>query len=603
MACETAEEMDAIAAELTEEQIAQFSDEQLAAIEERYAELKGEEPEEDPVGESVSFTDVGPLLDQDEDQMIPGILKAALLGGIGTYSDDQDNGVRLSKSVKAVDGGYQITLEVGGSTVELDEKSYILDTVTDQFKIPTGTDVVKFYTEDCIGKDPTSGKETFDEKTKVEAPDVTYEIKDNTLKVTNFDFSANWCGPRDGKYSGKKLIVEFTSRRGMASLAATMSRQTSARRTACMTRPEIAMASLIPPTVNVPIEDVTVEAQDKSVYLLSGVTADELKSGATIMVGDVELKLGETNYGLADWQTEYVTITVTVKDKDGNVITGFESLADDTPFTVEVTVTPKNLNPTSKEGKMAEETTSKGGEATVHVLKPTVTWTDCQKYYGESLDGFTATPVSVTWADSKDNKTTATAGQDAAPTLSYEFTIVSGETVMPNKDVNVIVMTKINGTDVTNHTTYGWQKAKFCTDKESKPAEAQFRVHPLTCTLTISKSGWETIDENQCFLFTYERTGGNSVNATIKGTVTVQGDGSVRITGLPIGTYQVSEDENWSWRYGLNGRDADPELTTSDPTAEVKFTNKRNNGQWLNGCSIAVNSWKKKSGETSPKTN
>ena len=46
MACETVEEMDAIAAELTEEQIAQFSDDQLAAIEARYAELKGEEPEE-----------------------------------------------------------------------------------------------------------------------------------------------------------------------------------------------------------------------------------------------------------------------------------------------------------------------------------------------------------------------------------------------------------------------------------------------------------------------------------------------------------------------------------------------------------------------------
>ena len=496
----------------------------------------------------------------------------------------------------------QISQEVGGSTVKLDKDSYILDTVTDQFTMPTGTDVVKFYTEDCIGKDPTSGKETFDEKTKVEAPDVTYEIKDNTLKVKNFDFSANWCGPRDGKYSGKKLIVEFTVTEREGFLGGNDVTTNVGEADGVYDKGGNSYGEFTPSTVNVPIEDVTVGAEDKNIYVMGGVTVDELRKGTTIKVGDVELKLGETNYGLADWQTEYVTITVTVKDKDGNVITGFESLADDTPFTVEVTVTPKNLNPTSKEGKMAEETTSKGGEATVHVLKPTVTWTDCQKYYGESLDGFTATPVSVTWADSKDNKTTATAGQDAAPTLSYEFTIVSGETVMPNKDVNVIVMTKINGTDVTNHTTYGWQKAKFCTDKESKPAEAQFRVHPLTCTLTISKSGWETIDENQCFLFTYERTGGNSVNATIKGTVTVQGDGAVRITGLPIGTYQVSEDENWSWRYGLNGRDADPELTTSDPTAEVKFTNKRNNGQWLNGCSWAVNNWNNTEATKAPAT-
>lgn len=236
-----------------------------------------------------------------------------------------------------------------------------------------------------------------------------------------------------------------------------------------------------------------------------------------------------------------------------------------------------------------------GNTFTVHVLKPTVTWTDRQKYYGDTLSGFTATPVSVTWADGKDNKTTATAGQDAAPTLSYEFTIVGGiagrETVMPNKDVNVSVKTKINGTDVTNHTTYGWQKAEFCTDKESKPAEAQFRIHPLTCTLTISKSGWETIDENQCFLFTYERTGGNSVNATIKGTVTVQGDGSVRITGLPIGTYQVSEDESWSWRYQLSGKAQSATLTPDHSEATLAFHNDRTNVKWLNGCSLAVNNW------------
>lgn len=234
-----------------------------------------------------------------------------------------------------------------------------------------------------------------------------------------------------------------------------------------------------------------------------------------------------------------------------------------------------------------------GNQFTVHVLKPTVTWTDCQKYYGESLSGFTATPVSVTWADSQDNKTTATAGQDAAPALSYDFTIAGGETVMPNKDVNVSVKTKINGTDVTSHTTYGWQKAKgVCVDCTAAPKEAQFRIHPLTCTLTISKSGWDTIDENQCFLFKYKRTVRNDVNATIEGTVTVQGNGSVRITGLPIGTYQVSEDENWSWRYQLNGGAQSATLTPDDSAGTLAFKNDRNNGKWLNGCSFAVNFWK-----------
>ena len=486
----------------------------------------------------------------------------------------------------------QISQEVGGSTVKLDKDSYILDTVTDQFKIPTGTDVVKFYTEDCIGKDPTSGKETFDEKTKVEAPDVTYEIKDNTLKVTNFDFSANWCGPRDGKYSGKKLIVEFTVTERDGFLGGNDVKTNVGETDGVYDKAGNRYGEFDPPTVNVPIEDVTVEAQDKSVYLLSGVTADELKSGATIMVGDVELKLGETNYGLADWQTEYVTITVTVKDKDGKAITEFESLADDTPFTVEVTVTPNTLGPTSTEGKTAEITTGTGA-ATVYVLKPTVTWTDCQRYYGESLEGFTATPVGdVTWKDSRGN-TERTAGQAAAPELSYEFTI--GETVMPNKDVNVSVKTKIGVTDVTSRTTYEWQKANFCatstTDCTDAPSGAQFRIHPLTCTLTISKSGWVPIDENQSFLFKYQRTDGNPVGTAIEGVVTVQGNGSVQITGLPIGTYQVSEDENWSWRYTPKTKSQSATLTTAASAAALTFENSRPKTLWLNGCSWAVNNW------------
>lgn len=497
----------------------------------------------------------------------------------------------------------QISQEVGGSTVKLDKESYILDTVTDQFTMPTGTDAVKFYTMDCDGKDLTSGKETFDKGSKTEASGVTYTIENNTLKVKNFDFSANWCGPRDGKYSGKKLIVEFTVTEREGFLGGNDVTTNVGKTDGVYDKAGTNYGKFTPPTVNVPIDEVTVTAEDKSVYLLSGVTAEQLKSGATISVGDVALDLSkaDANYGLEDWQTEYVTITVTVKDENGKESTGFENLTDDTPFTVEVTVTPKNPNPTSEVGEKATMT-SKAGEAKVYVLKPTVTWTDCQKYYGESLIGFTATPDGdVTWKDSKGN-TVPTVGQTTAPTLSYEFAIAGEETVMPNKDVNVSVTTKINGTDVTSHTAYGWQKAKFCTDKESKPAEAQFRVHPLTCTLTISKSGWETIDENQCFLFTYERTGGNSVNATIKGTVTVQGNGSVRITGLPIGTYQVSEDENWSWRYTPKTKSQSATLTTAASAAALTFENSRPKTLWLNGCSWAVNNWNSSTPTKAPAT-
>ena len=63
---------------------------------------------------------------------------------------------------------------------------------------------------------------------------------------------------------------------------------------------------------------MTVTPQDKNVYLLGEITSEQLKSGATVKVGDVQLDLSKanSNYGLESWQTDYVNIKVTVKDGD-----------------------------------------------------------------------------------------------------------------------------------------------------------------------------------------------------------------------------------------------------------------------------------------------
>ena len=45
------------------------------------------------------------------------------------------------------------------------------------------------------------------------------------------------------------------------------------------------------PTVNVPIQPVTVAAQDYNVYLLGGLTASQLQSGSTVQVGSISLDL------------------------------------------------------------------------------------------------------------------------------------------------------------------------------------------------------------------------------------------------------------------------------------------------------------------------
>ena len=81
------------------------------------------------------------------------------------------------------------------------------------------------------------------------------------------------------------------------------------------------------------------------------------------------------------------------------------------------------------------------------------------------------------------------------------------------------------------------------------------------------------------------------MGTAIEGVVTVQGNGSVQITGLPIGTYQVSEDKNWSWRYTPETKSQSATLTTVASATALTFHNSRSKILWLNGCSWAVNNW------------
>ena len=102
------------------------------------------------------------------------------------------------------------------------------------------------------------------------------------------------------------------------------------------------------------------------------------------------------------------------------------------------------------------------------------------------------------------------------------------------------------------------------------------KFEPDVADLTITKSGAEDIDENQSFIFTV--TGPNDFSAK----VVIQGNGSVTIKGLKIGTYTVTEDTDWSWRYtSQNGRQS----ITLRPAEknEVTFTNSRSKGKWLGG--------------------
>lgn len=100
--------------------------------------------------------------------------------------------------------------------------------------------------------------------------------------------------------------------------------------------------------------------------------------------------------------------------------------------------------------------------------------------------------------------------------------------------------------------------------------------------LTIKQDGG-IADVNQTFI--YVVTGGDLPEGGIK--VAVNGNSSVTIRNLKIGSYTVTEETNWNWRCGTTGGSQSITLQGAQ-TNEVIFTNNASNSKWLSGNAYSV---------------
>lgn len=491
-------------------------------------------------------------------------------------------------------------IETGGAETTLGSETVVKDIISPYFTLPAGTTAsgIRIDTYACTGKD---GNTYTWSGTSGGPGGATATVDGDQVSVTGFDFSENWCGTEtdaqgNSTVRGNKLVISFevSPKSGflggneVITNASAGIYENGSAQTPVMTFEQ--------PKVNVPIQDVTVTATDKNVYLKGEVTADQLKDGSEISVGDVRLDLSKATdtdkpYGLDPWQTEYVDITVTVKDKDGNVISDkLENLTEDTTYTVEVTVAPKTAGTSTPAN--GDAATAKTGAndpaANIYVFEPELTFKDSSAYYGESVptnNDYSSNKVGLeTW------KHGDTASTDAGvtmlgtkPTLDISYTpdeskLESGK--YTKQDVPVAATVKIGTENVNEHTTFVHQDCTTACGWETPatPGAPAFLIHIQTCTLNITKQGGAA---DESYVFDVFKDG-------VKySEVTVWGNGTETLVELPIGTYTISENTGWSWRYSANNGGS-AALTAQNPTGSIACANTKNNNQWLNGFSEVV---------------
>lgn len=70
-------------------------------------------------------------------------------------------------------------------------------------------------------------------------------------------------------------------------------------------------------------------------------------------------------------------------------------------------------------------------------------------------------------------------------------------------------------------------------------------------------------------------------------TVVINGNGSVTITGLKVGSYTVTELTAWSWRYRPDS--LSQTIDVKPNMSNVVFSNSRSNQKWLGGDAYVKN--------------
>lgn len=493
-----------------------------------------------------------------------GVLNPNLKGDDSYYLSAKDS--------DALNNIFQkISQQVSESSMDLGSTTQIKDVVSPYFTMPTNTSDVTVEAVACTGY--VNGEPTWAADGTALTDAVSIDPDTRTVTVSKFDFQRNFVAEngrdesdatQSGIFHGRKLVITFTVK-PQEGFWGGNNVPTNGADSGIYKDDGTKVGTFDVPTVNVPLNVPDLTAENKNIYLYG-------ETPAASDLGTFPVPTGEDA-----WKTAYVDIGSL--EMNPSTISNTE---DTTGIKLSVTVEPKYTG-ANAEGTPAGKVT-KTATAKVDVFTPELTYQDSTAYYGETVSNdYSGNFVSEVWkhGDTVSNSVTMF-GEKPTLDLTYtpDSTKLNGNKYGKN-DVPVKVGVKIGNEDVTAYTKFVHTDcASDCGWTTLNPANGApaFLIHIKTCTLTITKIGG---NENEPYVFDVYKDGKKYTQ------VTVVGNGSETIYELPVGTYTIQEDTNWSWRF-IPTIGNGVELKNGSDSGTITCTNKLDTNQWLNGFSQVI---------------
>jgi len=201
-------------------------------------------------------------------------------------------------------------------------------------------------------------------------------------------------------------------------------------------------------------------------------------------------------------------------------------------------------------------------------------------------------------------------------TISY-VAVGNGSVSPESEQFNLLDGVPVGSTATpnANYRFVGWFDNAECTG-DAIPTDAFYKpANPGTDTiyyakfelaiadLVITIDGTETIDDGQAYIITVENSDKSLVlPIAVRDNTKSDEPTTVTVKDLPVGTYTVSNDDNWSWNYSVGINDTDESSAILELTPEGETENNKAsfsaarpaNAKWLGGDFYCSNKYGKK---------